>query len=101
MARRRLRLRSATERSAALVAAVVVAGFLLGVGLSQGWWLGRSTPPAAPLAIAASRDVALDDAALDAGVRPASDRTATVVKVATSSRLTRARGEVCQWRARD
>src|SRR2546428_4226641 len=100
MARRRLRLRSATERSAALVAVVVVAGFLLGVGLSQGWWLGRSTPPPGPLAIPASRDVALDDAAIDAGVRAALDRTATVVKVATSSRLMRERGQVYQWTAR-
>jgi len=100
MARRRLRLRSATERAAALVAAVVVAGVLLGVGLSQGWWLGQSAPPAGPLAIPASRDVAVDDAAIDAGVRAALDRAATVVKVATSSRLMRERGQVYQWTAR-
>src|SRR3989475_12378863 len=100
MARRRLRRRWGPGRGAALGAAVVVPGFLLGGGLSQGWGLGRSTPPAAPLAIPASRDVALDDAAIDAGVRAALDRTATVVKVATSSRLMRERGQVYQWTAR-
>src|SRR3989442_12704077 len=84
MARRRFRLRSATERAAVLVAAVVVGGFLSGVGLSRGWWLRRAPPPAGPLAIPASRDVAGDDPAIGPGVRAPVERTATVVNVRTS-----------------
>src|SRR3989442_1553500 len=51
MARRRFRLRSATERAAALVAAVVVAGGLSGVGLSQGWGGGGRAGWARPAGV--------------------------------------------------
>src|SRR5436309_14558021 len=100
MAKRRFRMRSRTERTTAVVAAVVVAGFFFGVGLSQGWWLGRAVPPAGPSADPASRAVAVDDDAIDAGVRAALDRTATVVRVAASPRMMRERGQVYQWTAR-
>ena len=93
-------MRSKTERATAVVAAVVVAGLFFGVGLSQGWWLGRAAPPAGPSADPASRAVAVDDDAIDAGVRAALDRTATVVRVAASPRMMRERGQVYQWTAR-
>src|SRR3989442_4046060 len=68
MARRRFRLRSATERAAALVAAVVVGGFLSGVWLSPGWWLRPTPPPARPPALPAARAHPGYRAPIDAGV---------------------------------
>src|SRR5712692_9653021 len=100
MARRRFRLRSVRERTAALAAAVVVTGLLSGVALSQGWWPRRAPQSTGRSAEPASRAVSVDDAAIDAAVRVALDRTATVVKVAASPRMARERGQVFQWTAR-
>src|SRR5437870_13214515 len=99
MAKRRFRMRSRTERTTAVVAAVVVAGFFFGVGLSQGWWLGRAVPPAGPSADPRSRAVAVADDPIDAGGRAPLARPAPGAGVAARPGRLRERGQVTRWPA--
>lgn len=101
MIRRRSRSRSAAERTAILITVVVVVGLLTGVALSQGWWVRRAVLPLRPpTAVVPGASEAFDATAIDAAVRAALDRTATVIKVGETPRTTRQRGQLFQWTAR-
>ncbi len=98
--RRRSRLRSASERTTWLVAGVVLAGLVAGVGLSQGWWSRGAAPPAVRPAPVAPPGSAIDDVALDTALRAALDRSAAVIKVTGQPRSAQQRGQVFRWTAR-
>lgn len=99
--RRRSRLRSASERTAWLVAGVVLAGLVAGVGLSQGWWSRGAAPPAArPAPVAPGGLTPVDDVALDTALRAALDRSAAIMKVTSQPRSAQQRGQVFRWTAR-
>lgn len=101
MTRRRSRVRSKTTRTVTAAVAVVAAGLVVGVALSQGWWPPRAPQPRAPVgAPVPAASVAVDDAAIDAGVRAVLDRSATVVNVTARSRTAQRRGEIYRWTAR-
>jgi polysaccharide deacetylase 2 family uncharacterized protein YibQ len=98
MSKRRSTFRSATQRRAGLLAAVVVVGLLTGVALSQGWRPRRAVQPLRPPAgLVPGASEAFDDTAIDAAVRAALEQTATIVKVGETSRTARQRGQAFQW----
>lgn len=98
MSKRRSTFRSATQRRAVLLAAVVVLGLLTGVALSQGWQPRRAVRPLrSPAGLVPGASEAFNDTTIDAAVRAALDQTTTIVKVGETSRTARQRGQAFQW----
>jgi uncharacterized protein len=97
MNRRRSRVRARAVRPVPVAAIVVFVGLLVGVGLSQGWWLGPRGP--APLPGGRS-GIGIGDDAVDTAVRDLLDLDATVVMSSTRPRTAAQRGEVYQWTTR-
>src|SRR2546425_596789 len=97
MNRRRSRIRARAGRSVPVAAIVAVVGLLVGVGLSQGWWLG----PRAPANLPGGRNgIGVGDDAVDTAVRAVLDQDATVITSSTRPRTAQQRGEVYQWTTR-
>jgi polysaccharide deacetylase 2 family uncharacterized protein YibQ len=90
-------MRTRAMRPATVAVYVSVVGLLVGVGLSQGWWLGGRTP----VDFRGTRTgIAVGDDAVDTAVRDILDQDTTVMTVTTRPRTAQQRGEVYQWTTR-